>query len=121
MEKIASNPVTSVAVMVFSALRIASRRGVENRGSVISVPLALREFMGGSLKRIRMSEKGVEFKVGSLGHSRRNRHSQNRHASCPKDPSVLKTVRRVNFGTGTKFGTDVAKRYGNSSQKCLFF
>ena len=39
----------------------------------------------------------------------------------PKDPSVLKTVRRVNFGTGTKFGTDVAKRYGNSSQKCLFF
>ena len=30
----------------------------------------------------------------------------------PRDPPVLKTLRRVSIGTGTKFGTDVAKRHG---------
>ena len=38
----------------------------------------------------------------------------------PKDPSVLKIVRRVNFGTGSKFGTDVAKRYGEGSEVPCF-
>ena len=38
-----------------------------------------------------------------------------------QDPSVLKMVRRVNFGTGSKFGTDVAKRYGEGSEVLLFF
>ena len=38
----------------------------------------------------------------------------------PKDPSVLKIVRRVNFGTGIKFGTDVAKRYGEGSEVLVF-
>ena len=31
-------------------------------------------------------------------------------------PPVLKIVRRVNFGTGRKFGMDVAKRYGERSE-----
>ena len=38
----------------------------------------------------------------------------------PKDPSVLKIVRRVNFGMGSKFGTDVAKRYGEGSEVLVF-
>ena len=39
----------------------------------------------------------------------------------PKGPfRILKTVRRVNFGTGTKFGTDVAKRYGEGSEVLVF-
>ena len=38
----------------------------------------------------------------------------------PKDPSAPKTVRRVNFGTGTKFGTDVAKRYREGSEVLVF-
>ena len=41
-------------------------------------------------------------------------------AGNPKDPSVLKIVRRVNFGTGSKFGTDVAKRYGEGSEVPCF-
>ena len=40
--------------------------------------------------------------------------------TLPKDPSVLKIVRRVNFGTGSKFGTDVAKRYGEGSEVLVF-
>ena len=39
----------------------------------------------------------------------------------PRDPPVLKILRRVNFGTGTKFGTDVAKRYGEGSEMLVFF
>ena len=33
-----------------------------------------------------------------------------------RDPPVLKILRRVNFGTGRKFGTDAAKRYGEGSE-----
>ena len=40
--------------------------------------------------------------------------------SSPKDPSVVKIVRRGNFGTGSKFGTDVAKRYGEGSEVLVF-
>ena len=29
-------------------------------------------------------------------------------------------LRRVNFGTGNKFGTDVAKRYGEGSEVLVF-
>ena len=38
----------------------------------------------------------------------------------PKDPSVLKIVRRVIFGMGSKFGTDVGKRYGEGSEVLVF-
>ena len=38
----------------------------------------------------------------------------------PKDPFVLKIERRVNFGTGSKFGTDVAKRNGEGSEVLVF-
>ena len=38
----------------------------------------------------------------------------------PRDPPVLKILRRVNFGTGRKFGTDVAKRYGQGSEMLVF-
>ena len=38
----------------------------------------------------------------------------------PRDPPVLNIVRRVNFGTGRKFGTDVAKRYGEGSEMLVF-
>ena len=38
----------------------------------------------------------------------------------PKDPPVLKIVRRVNFGTGRKFGTDVTKRYREGSEMLAF-
>ena len=41
-------------------------------------------------------------------------------ADSPRGPPVLKILRRVNFGTGRKFGTDAAKRYGEGSQKCWF-
>ena len=38
----------------------------------------------------------------------------------PKGPSLLKyATDRVNFGTGSKFGTEVAKRYGEGSK--IFF
>ena len=37
-----------------------------------------------------------------------------------RDPPVLKILRRVNFGTGRKFGTDVAKRYGEGSEILVF-
>ena len=40
--------------------------------------------------------------------------------SFPRDPPVLKILRRVNFGTGRKFGTDVAKRYGEGSEMPCF-
>ena len=33
---------------------------------------------------------------------------------------VLKILRRVNFGTGRKFGTDIAKRYGEGSEMLIF-
>ena len=36
--------------------------------------------------------------------------------SPPRDPAVLKILRSVNFGTGRKFGTDAAKRYGEGSE-----
>ena len=42
------------------------------------------------------------------------------HVFLPKGPSVLKILRRVNFGTGSKFGTDVAKRYGEGSEVLVF-
>ena len=38
----------------------------------------------------------------------------------PTDPPVLKILRRVNFGTGSKFGTDAAKRYGEGSEMLGF-
>ena len=38
----------------------------------------------------------------------------------PRDPPVLKTLRRVNFGTGRAFGTDVAKGYGEGSEMLSF-
>ena len=38
----------------------------------------------------------------------------------PRDPPVLKLLRRVTFGTGRKFGTDVAKRYGEGSEMLVF-
>ena len=40
--------------------------------------------------------------------------------NLPKGPSPTKTLRRGNFGTGSKFGTDVATRYTERAQKCLF-
>ena len=40
--------------------------------------------------------------------------------SNPREPPVLKILRRVNFGTGSKFGTDVAKRYGEGSEVHVF-
>ena len=36
--------------------------------------------------------------------------------SYPKDSPVLKLLRRVNFGAGSKFGTEVVKRYGEGSE-----
>ena len=38
----------------------------------------------------------------------------------PEDPPVLKILRRVNFGTESKFGTDAAKRYGEGSEMLVF-
>ena len=38
----------------------------------------------------------------------------------PRDPPVLKILRRVNVGAGRKFGTDVAKRYGEGSEMLVF-
>ena len=38
----------------------------------------------------------------------------------PRDPPVLKLLRRVNFGTGRNFGTDVAKHYGEGSEMLVF-
>ena len=38
----------------------------------------------------------------------------------PKSPPVLKILWRVNFGTGSKFGTDVARRYGDGSEVLVF-
>ena len=38
----------------------------------------------------------------------------------PRDPPVLKRLRKVNFGTGSKFGRDVAKRYGEGSEVLAF-
>ena len=48
-----------------------------------------------------------------------------RNSICPtrhkeRDPPVLKILRRVKFGTGRKFGTDVAKRYGEGSEMLVF-
>ena len=37
----------------------------------------------------------------------------------PKDPRVLKLLQRVNFNTGSTFGTEVAKRYGEGSEMLL--
>ena len=34
----------------------------------------------------------------------------------PRDPPVLKILRGVNFGMGSKFGTKAAKRYGECSE-----
>ena len=41
---------------------------------------------------------------------------------CPRDPPVLKMLRRVSFGTGRKFGTDIAnfKGYGEGSDMLVF-
>ena len=36
------------------------------------------------------------------------------------DPPVLNILRRVSFGTGSKFGTEVAKRYGEGSEVLVF-
>ena len=36
------------------------------------------------------------------------------------DPAVLKIRWRVNFGAGSKFSTDVAKRYGEGSEVLVF-
>ena len=38
----------------------------------------------------------------------------------PRDPPIRKLIRRVNFGTGGKFGTEVAKRYGEDSEMLVF-
>ena len=38
----------------------------------------------------------------------------------PEDPPVLKILRRANFGTGTKFATTIAKRYGECSEILVF-
>ena len=42
--------------------------------------------------------------------------------SYPKlrDPPGLKILRRANFGTGRKFGTDITKRYGEGSEMSVF-
>ena len=37
-----------------------------------------------------------------------------------RDPPVLQILRRVSFGTGRKFGADVAKRYGEDSEMLVF-
>ena len=39
----------------------------------------------------------------------------------PRDPPVLNILLGVNFGAGRKFGTDVAKRYGEGSEMLVFF
>ena len=41
-------------------------------------------------------------------------------STYPSDPPILKILRRVTFGTGSKFGTDVAKRYGKGSEVLVF-
>ena len=38
----------------------------------------------------------------------------------PKDPPVLKILRRANFGAGSQFSTDVAKLYGEGSEVLVF-
>ena len=42
------------------------------------------------------------------------------HFKDPRHPAVLKILRSVNFGTGRKFGTDAAKRYGEGSEMLVF-
>ena len=38
----------------------------------------------------------------------------------PRDPPVLNILRGVNFGTGSEFGTDVAKHHGECSEVLVF-
>ena len=52
--------------------------------------------------------------------SRRELLSFRRLLNYPRDPPVLKILRRVNFGTKKKFGTDDAKRYGEGSDMLVF-
>ena len=40
--------------------------------------------------------------------------------AMPKNPPVIKILRRVNFGMGSEFGTEVAKRYGEGSDMFVF-
>ena len=40
--------------------------------------------------------------------------------SLPRDPPVLKRLRRVDFGMGSKFGTEVAERYREGSEMLGF-
>ena len=59
--------------------------------------------------RLAVSDRGAPWHFPILGY--------------PRDPPVLKVLRRVNnfnFGTGSKFGTDVAKRYGKGSEVLVF-
>ena len=41
-------------------------------------------------------------------------------APYPKDPSVLKIVRRVNSVGAVNFGTEIRKRYGEGSEMLVF-
>ena len=59
----------------------------------------------------------------AISRSLRAFWAQNRKKSrkgSPKDPPVLKRLRRVNVGTGTKFATAIAKRYGECSERLVF-
>ena len=47
-------------------------------------------------------------------------HTYQGKTPCPRDPPVLKILRRVNFGAGSKFSTDAAKRYGEGSEVLVF-
>ena len=53
------------------------------------------------------------------------RNKNPRHISAegpghPKDPSVLKIVRRLNSARAAKFGTEIRKRYGDCSEMLVF-
>ena len=72
--------------------------------------------------------KGLQKQVDDLQHQlgewmqwhQRNWHWDGHHGDIGRIldslPKGLKIIRRVNFGAGRKFSTDVAKRYGEGSE-----
>ena len=84
-----------------------------------SLPHALAAFP--DIEYLELQDNRLE---GSIPEGPRETQDQKFRCSFPppypRDPPVLKIVRRVNFGTGRKFGTDVAKCYGKGSQMPVF-
>ena len=108
----------SLAYLSFEACEsIISAKNLDHRmgGEILSLSRSRDPQAPQKLRRRHLTNRG---------HRKYGNELETLNCFClcafPRDPPVLKILRRVNFGTGSIFGTGAAKRYREGSEMLVF-